>query len=536
MDNHYYTPGLVYVPPPPPSHYLQWNQYSTMQQQHPIAAPSLAQSPPWHKSQTNPAVKGEYDGSSFKKADVNIYAVVDSWRSYKNDTTNLQSITAAELNATAPAFQPSFQYKLYESLRSVHDYARYPSYRIDKPYRVSNGSTERQIVGNAQLGKGTKQKQQKTRYITSSEPIANRLRSADQATADHPLPSIEQVDQLSHPAAFNATPVLNKKRNAKSRSRTPQQRQTKSPEAPTTTKEYDAEARQTPERLDAPKKLLVILDLNGTLLYRNRASATKKCYMRPGVTPFVQYLFDNHVVMVYTSATAPSATAMVNSFLHPNYRSKLAAVWARDKLDLTEEQYKSKVQVYKKLDKVWADVAIQQTAPTGTKWDQSNTVLIDDSKLKALAQPHNLLQVPEYDRSCDPDKAKKDDRAKRYKMQQNIVHQLQLKLDELKYQVNVSRLIHKWQLGSISVPCAPGQEISVEETVDQGLSDTKHKQEIQKSLDDRTHLPTPESLDEEDGGTIVVGEETDVRKTAVIVQRSVSPIDESVFRELLRGE
>lgn len=29
-------------------------------------------------------------------------------------------------------------------------------------------------------------------------------------------------------------------------------------------------------------------------------------------------------------------------------------------------------------------------------WDQSNTVLIDDNALKASAQPHNLVQIPEF--------------------------------------------------------------------------------------------------------------------------------------------
>ena len=73
--------------------------------------------------------------------------------------------------------------------------------------------------------------------------------------------------------------------------------------------------------------------------------------------------------------------------------------WGRDTLGLTPAQYEGHVQVYKRLDKIWDSKALccmHLESEKGVKWDQRNTVLIDDSALKASAQPHNLVQIPEF--------------------------------------------------------------------------------------------------------------------------------------------
>lgn len=136
----------------------------------------------------------------------------------------------------------------------------------------------------------------------------------------------------------------------------------------------------------------------------------------------------------------------------------MAGVWARDKLDLTKLQYDNKVQVYKKLQKIWADKTIQTKSEPGRRWDQSNTILVDDSQSKALAQPHNLLQVPEFEDNAPHQKAA----LQKWRLEQEeIVKSLEQKLEELKWQVDVSRLIREWQTGKTT---APGV---VDETVDQ---------------------------------------------------------------------
>lgn len=55
--------------------------------------------------------------------------------------------------------------------------------------------------------------------------------------------------------------------------------------------------------------------------------------------------------------------------------------------------------MYKRLEKIWREDNIRGRHPDADKgglWDQSNTVLIDDSRLKGAAQPHNLLEIPEF--------------------------------------------------------------------------------------------------------------------------------------------
>ena len=68
-------------------------------------------------------------------------------------------------------------------------------------------------------------------------------------------------------------------------------------------------------------------------------------------------------------------------------------------LGLTSTQYKERVQVYKRLDRIWDNENLQRLHPDsklGERWGQHNTVLIDDSVLKATAQPFNHVEVPEF--------------------------------------------------------------------------------------------------------------------------------------------
>lgn len=59
----------------------------------------------------------------------------------------------------------------------------------------------------------------------------------------------------------------------------------------------------------------------------------------------------------------------------------------------------SRVQVYKRLDRIWDNPDLSSTHPLaheGDKWSQANTLLIDDSAMKASAQPYNVVQIPEF--------------------------------------------------------------------------------------------------------------------------------------------
>jgi NLI interacting factor-like phosphatase len=169
--------------------------------------------------------------------------------------------------------------------------------------------------------------------------------------------------------------------------------------------------------------------------------------IRPGVHLLLDYLFENHVVMVYSSARPENVQAMVDALASKKRAKSLAAVWGRDKLELTPAQYNEKVQVYKKLEKVWQDERIQATCPGKQRWNQTNTVLVDDSHLKALSQPHNLIQVSEFTTKKKLNKEEK-------KREQEVVASVRAKLEELKWSHDVSRHILRWQTGQLEPPCA----------------------------------------------------------------------------------
>lgn len=540
-------------------------QPPVLQDQSYNAPPSL----PVYSNRAEQISQGEYDShyECQNKDRINIYRTVDSWRSYPKDGHNLQSSilpqpyqvlgsnsTQPTMNARAATFTP------YQPLRLVHNYARYPSYRVDKPYRVSNGTIERQAVH---------QVREVHQATTHRYPLRNRNRESQQPTtgttgwnnilrsSDQPLPSIEP-GYAPFSAPNTLVPSSLPPKVGDRRSRTPAK--IIPPKRPVAAGSYLKRAGRAPEVIASPKKLLVILDLNGTLLVRPNSRGNPKAFkLRPGVTPLLDYLFDNHVVMVYSSARPENVKIIVENLFHPKKRAQLAGVWARDKLDLNAEQYFAKVQVYKKLDKIWADKTIQKSAGKGQRWDQTNTVLVDDSRLKALAQPHNLIQVIEFENNA-PREGDEALRAWNLK-EMAILKSLEQKLEQLKMQVDVSRLIREWQSGK---RLAPGV---VDETIDQKTQQTVPEQLIREgstmsTITDLDSESTPQpakatysstqsqqaSYSTNHGPTAATDSsaldildaqiDNAMKNTSLSDssdRRSESPIHESVFSDLLRG-
>ena len=89
---------------------------------------------------------------------------------------------------------------------------------------------------------------------------------------------------------------------------------------------------------------------------------------------------------------------MCSYLFTPQQRSLLLGEWARDTLGLTAAQYKDRVQVFKNLDRIWNDKSLPPPpqAGGGGRWGQHNTLLIDDSPIKASAQPYNHILIPEF--------------------------------------------------------------------------------------------------------------------------------------------
>ncbi|KAF2716800.1 HAD-like protein [Polychaeton citri CBS 116435] len=162
---------------------------------------------------------------------------------------------------------------------------------------------------------------------------------------------------------------------------------------------YSIAASAEPSGSTTPQQLLIILDLNGTLLHRSGpgGSAFKE---RPFCKQFLGYLLEHHTVLVWSSAQPVNVNAMCDRLFSQKERSKLVGVWARDQLRLTPAQYNLRVQVYKQLSWVWNDPDVQMSHPgsrMNERWGQHNTVLIDDSVVKAAAEPWNLVEVEEFE-------------------------------------------------------------------------------------------------------------------------------------------
>lgn len=178
--------------------------------------------------------------------------------------------------------------------------------------------------------------------------------------------------------------------------------------APAPTEVYLTQAALEPTTAELPNRILVILDLNGTLLYRPNRN-NKTMIARPFLIPFLRYLFSNFSIMVWSSARPQNVSSLVEQSLEEDLRKSLVAQWTRDDFHLKPEYYNANVQVYKNLDLVWSKDEIQRKHPdyeSGGRFGQHNTVLIDDTVLKAAAQPHNLLQISEF--SATPQQMQED--------------------------------------------------------------------------------------------------------------------------------
>ena len=185
---------------------------------------------------------------------------------------------------------------------------------------------------------------------------------------------------------------------------------------------------------------LLVLDLNGTLIYRNKGgSNSRTSYPRPFLGCFFKYLYrplaDRNAsrpweVFVWSSAQPHNVRTMLESTFDPEHikglwgdklnedeldlseDGKVLGVWARDKMGLSDQEYceqlrqrlsrrflilAHKTQTTKDLRKVETHFE----SDTGFKRFPLETILLlDDSPLKAVHQPWNQLVLPEYDRDA----------------------------------------------------------------------------------------------------------------------------------------
>ncbi|KND01189.1 uncharacterized protein SPPG_04279 [Spizellomyces punctatus DAOM BR117] len=163
------------------------------------------------------------------------------------------------------------------------------------------------------------------------------------------------------------------------------------------------------------RTILLILDINGTLLERVKKTAEKRaaranplcpeapnfrlnrarCYYRPYLDTFIDHIFQHFEVAAWTSAMPKNADPMF-SHIFGDYASKLAFGWNRSHcsdIGGRDRDWEAK----KDLRKVWADRTVN---PHG-RWTERNTILIDDTSSKASFTPANCLHLPTFT-VCDP--------------------------------------------------------------------------------------------------------------------------------------
>lgn len=160
-----------------------------------------------------------------------------------------------------------------------------------------------------------------------------------------------------------------------------------------------------PQQASEPQHILLVLDLNGTILHRPDRRRPSHFLERQSTASFLDYIFSRFQVMVWSSARLENVRLMANKLFPGPRRQFLVAEWGRDRMGLTPEDFVKRVQVYKRLEKVWAEPTIQGRHPlqaTGATWDQSNTILIDDSLEKARSEPFNLVELPEFKGNSEP--------------------------------------------------------------------------------------------------------------------------------------
>ncbi|GES84634.1 HAD-like protein [Rhizophagus clarus] len=119
---------------------------------------------------------------------------------------------------------------------------------------------------------------------------------------------------------------------------------------------YLGKASEVTKSLKDPLPKLLVLDLNGTLVYR--ANGKRDIILRPFMSRFMKYIFDssnNFAVMVWSSAQPKNVDKMVRAAFG-QYEENLVAKWTRKHLNLSDQDYHQKVETIKDLEKVWKEL------------------------------------------------------------------------------------------------------------------------------------------------------------------------------------
>ncbi|KAI1462311.1 HAD-like domain-containing protein [Annulohypoxylon moriforme] len=248
----------------------------------------------------------------------------------------------------------------------------------------------------------------------NSPPTWEKLQQIVQAQVTYDPKPIPPPLVPFHPPEFS--PLLSPKPSPLGIPKTPNLKQTPvhakdekrdeivppSPESggvPEPSPEYLNLASHPPFILPDPRIIFILIDLNGTLLFRPSRNNPTKFVMRPYAKEFLSYCIRTFRVAIWSSARMKNIGPMLDQLLYPEQRDQLVGVWGREHFGLSYTDFKRRVMCYKRLTRIWSDPQAQSTHPDaslGKRWDQTNTLLIDDSVEKARSEPYNIVQIPEF--------------------------------------------------------------------------------------------------------------------------------------------
>lgn len=156
--------------------------------------------------------------------------------------------------------------------------------------------------------------------------------------------------------------------------------------------EYIKASAEPSRLLTGTQRILLVLDLNGTLILRG--GSTSAYTNRPFVGDFLRMALSTFHVMIWSSAQPQNVQRMLEHMMTPEQRSALRLVWARDSFGLSKHDYSRKVLTVKDLSLVWANAELQERYGP---FDQRNTLVVDDSVDKCRMQPFNHIHVTDFD-------------------------------------------------------------------------------------------------------------------------------------------
>ncbi|KAJ2158736.1 hypothetical protein GGF46_003550 [Coemansia sp. RSA 552] len=160
-------------------------------------------------------------------------------------------------------------------------------------------------------------------------------------------------------------------------------------------------------------KQMVVLDLNGTLLWRGprKDDRSRNAYPRPHLGELLQFLADNFAVMVWSSAQPDSVHEMMTKILAPHYQ-QFVRVWDRRYCDLDGE-YFSKAKTVKDLNRICNGFSLEDSpnrdvyktyngykgacVDTKDRWTLENMLIVDDSESKTELQKDNHIFVSTFE-------------------------------------------------------------------------------------------------------------------------------------------